>query len=283
MQFDNQLLTNIRREADGIIVAKLWPLSTSFIPLVTHGRKGNSLQEAACCRICKLYPPQAFGRGVQGRLGEILRPLLFFMALKANVYIDGFNFYYGCIKKTPYRWLNLSLFCQRMLPKNEIHRIRYFTALVTPRLGDPDQRTRQDTYLRALRTIPNLSIHLGSFLSNKVWMMRADGSGKVQVLKTEEKGSDVNLASYLLIDAYSSDCDIAVIVSNDSDLIFPIEHIKKHLGKMIGILNPHPSPSRELYALASFYKPIRHKALASSLFANELIDFHGKFHKPTSW
>ena len=73
-------------------------------------------------------------------------------------------------------------------------------------------------------------------------------------MKTEEKGSDVNLASYLLIDAYRSDCDVAVIVSNDSDLLFPIEHIKRHLGKVIGILNPHPLPSRELFPLANFYK-----------------------------
>ena len=154
---------------------------------------------------------------------------------------------------------------------------------MTPRPADPDQRRRQEVYLRALRVIPNLSIHLGSFLSKKAWMMRADGGGKVKVLKTEEKGSDVNLASYLLIDAYCSDCDVAVIVSNDSDLFFPIEHIKRHLGKVIGILNPHPLPSRELFPLANFYKPIRHKALASSLFANELTDSQGKFHKPASW
>lgn len=32
-------------------------------------------------------------------------------------------------------------------------------------------------------------------------MMRADGAGTIEVLKSEEKGSDVNLASYLLIDA----------------------------------------------------------------------------------
>ena len=206
------------------------------------------------------------------------------MPLKTNVYIDGFNFYYGCIKGTPYRWLDLSLLCRRLLPKARIHRIRYFTALVTPRPNDPGQRTRQEIYLRALRTIPNLSIHLGRFLASKVRMMKADGSGeKVKVLKSEEKGSDVNLASYLLIDAYLSDCDVAAIVSNDSDLIFPIQHIKEHLGKVIGILNPHPFPSRELFALANFYREIRQKAIASSLFANELIDSEGKFHKPASW
>ena len=205
------------------------------------------------------------------------------MALKTNVYIDGFNFYYGCTRKTPYRWLDLSLLCRTLLPKHQIHRIRYFTALVTPRPSDPRQRTRQEIYLRALRTIPNLSIHTGRFLASKVWMMRANGSGKVEVLKSEEKGSDVNLASYLLIDAYSSDCDVAVVVSNDSDLVFPIEHIKRHLGKVIGILNPHPQPSRELVPLANFYKSIRRNALASCLFANELTDSMGKFHKPASW
>jgi uncharacterized LabA/DUF88 family protein len=90
------------------------------------------------------------------------------------------------------------------------------------------------------------TIYFGSFLATKVRMRRADGHGFVKVLKSEEKGSDVNLASHLLIDCYLSDCDIAVIVSNDSDLVFPIEHVKQRLGKIIGIVNPHPRPSREL-------------------------------------
>jgi hypothetical protein len=78
-------------------------------------------------------------------------------------------------------------------------------------------------------------------------MKRADGPGYVRVLKSEEKGSDVNLASALLIDCYRGDCDIAVVVSNDSDLVFPIEHVKRYLGKIIGVVNPHKRPSRELF------------------------------------
>jgi uncharacterized LabA/DUF88 family protein len=137
------------------------------------------------------------------------------------------------VRKTPYRWLDLAALCSTMLTNNQINRIRYFTALVTPRPGDPQQRNRQEIYLRALRTIPNLTIHTGRYLSNKVWMMRANGSGKVEVLKSEEKGSDVNLASYLLIDAYRSQCDVAVIISNESDLVFLIEHIKQHVGNAV--------------------------------------------------
>jgi uncharacterized LabA/DUF88 family protein len=177
------------------------------------------------------------------------------MALKTNVYIDGFNLYYGCIHDTPHAWLDMSALCARLLPNNQINRIRYFTALVTPRPSDPQQRNRQEIYIRALRTIPNLTIYYGSFLATKPWMRRADGKGRVRVLKSEEKGSDVNLASHLLIDCFRSDCDVAVIISNDSDLVFPIEHVKKHLGKIIRIVNPRPS--RELLAVANFYKQIR--------------------------
>ncbi len=36
------------------------------------------------------------------------------------------------------------------------------------------------------------------------------GGGYAQVIKTEEKGSDVNLATQLLVDAYHDDYEIAV-------------------------------------------------------------------------
>ncbi len=205
------------------------------------------------------------------------------MALRTNVYVDGFNLYYGCVKDTVHRWLDSAALCKRLLPNNTINRIRYFTALVTPRPSDPQQRMRQEIYLRALRTIPNLTLYTGRFLASKVWMKRADGLGYVEVLKSEEKGSDVNLASSLLIDCYLSDCDVAVIISNDSDLVFPIEHVKRHLGKIIGIVNPHKRPSHELFAIANFYKSIRPKVLAACQFPNSLTDALGQFHKPPTW
>jgi len=39
---------------------------------------------------------------------------------RTYVYIDGFNFYYGCIRNTPYRWLHLFHFAGAMLPKNDV-------------------------------------------------------------------------------------------------------------------------------------------------------------------
>jgi hypothetical protein len=119
--------------------------------------------------------------------------------MRTNVYVDGFNLYYGALKGTPYRWLDLTRLFQFLLPKNEIRAIKYFTALVGARSDDPSKPVRQQSYLRALRTSPIVSVTLGHFLSHPVMMPLADSvGGKIQyakVLKTEEKGSDVNLAT----------------------------------------------------------------------------------------
>src|SRR5579885_3502200 len=118
--------------------------------------------------------------------------------IKTNVYVDGFNLYFGCVKGTPYKWLNIAELCRLSLPSHyEINRIRYFTALVRPRPGDPQQTARQQTFIRALLTIPNLSVHYGNFLESHVRMHlvapRPGGPNTALVVKTEEKGSDVNL------------------------------------------------------------------------------------------
>jgi hypothetical protein len=114
---------------------------------------------------------------------------------RADVYVDGFNLYYGCLKRTPYRWLDLHALCTRLLPKYNIHRIRYFTAIVKPRPNNPGTAQRQQAYLRALRAItPNLTIHLGKFLPSQVYMPVVNPPPlTILVHKTEEKGSDVNL------------------------------------------------------------------------------------------
>lgn len=207
-----------------------------------------------------------------------------FLYLKANIYIDGFNLYYGALKNTPYRWLDLAKLCRIMMPHDIIVQIKYFTALVNPRLTDPDQLTRQQTYLRALQTIPNLEIIYGHFLTHEIMMPLAPPqSGYAKVIKTEEKGSDVNLALHLLSDGYKNNYDVAVIVSNDSDLLSPIQFVKKELGKVIGVINPQKHPSKVLIANADFVKNIRKGVLAKSQFPASLTDSHGTFKKPSVW
>lgn len=204
-----------------------------------------------------------------------------------NVYIDGFNLFYGALKKTPYRWLDLENLCGFLLPSNEIGAIKYFTAKVSARPDDPDQPVRQQLYLRALGTLPKVSVHLGHFLTHKVMMPLAVPPGSppqyVKVVKTEEKGSDVNLATHLLHDAHMGRFDIAVVVSNDSDLLGPIRIVREELGKSVGALNPHKNPSRAMLPHLDFYKPIREGVLKVSQFPDTLTDARGSFTKPAAW
>jgi len=201
------------------------------------------------------------------------------------VYVDGFNLYYG-IRNTPYRWLNIRALCQLLLgASDDIVHIKYFTANVRGTPRDPGAPLRQQIYLRALRTIPGFSIHLGHFLVSYPRMpLRNPPPDFAEVIKTEEKGSDVNLATHLLTDGFLASYDTAVVLSNDSDLCPPIEMVKNQLRLPVGILNPHPhSPSKPLGRLATFYKEIRPGPLSASQFANPLTDGRGPFHKPGTW
>ena len=208
--------------------------------------------------------------------------------MKTIIYVDGFNLYYGAVKGTAYRWLDILKLCQLLLPKNQIVQIKYFTALVSARLNNPGQANRQQMYLRALRTIPNLEIIYGHFLEHEIMMPVANpapGAAKyIKVIKTEEKGSDVNIAAHLLNDGYKAGYQVGVIISNDSDLAEPIRLVRQELKLPVGILNPIPAhPSHELQKAATFMKPIRKGVLSASQFPPRLIDAVGEFHKPPSW
>lgn len=207
--------------------------------------------------------------------------------MKTIVYVDGFNLYYGAVKNTPYKWLNLSLLCNNLLPNFNIVKIKYYTARVKARPSDPGQPVRQQTYLRALQTIPDLEIVYGQFLQSTVRMMLAippkRGSKFAEVIKTEEKGSDVNIAAHMIHDAHLGQYDVAVIVSNDSDLAEPVRLVRHELNKTVGMLNPHRRPSYALKKHVKFIKPIRKGVLRVSQFPQTLQDASGTFHKPKKW
>ncbi len=205
----------------------------------------------------------------------------------ANIYVDGFNLYYGCLKDTPYRWLDLAKLCELLVPSQTINRIRYFTAPLLRRKDNAGQFQRQQIYLRALQTIPNLSIHFGYFLTSTVTMRLErplpGGSTSARVVKTEGKGTDVNIASHLLMDAFDRDCDTAVVISNDSDLIPAIRFVRERFGVSFWILNPHPKRSWALAEMSDVYRRIRRGPLSASQFPDRMQDADGAFTKPPGW
>ncbi|NQT67514.1 MAG: NYN domain-containing protein [Actinobacteria bacterium] len=206
--------------------------------------------------------------------------------MRTYIYIDGFNFYYLAVKKTPYKWLDFkSLFVKLLGQNHDISAIKYYTALVSG-IKDPQQPIRQQIYLNALQTyIPELSVHYGSFLTNKKWMPLVNPISNtkfVEVIKTDEKGSDVNLAVHLVNDAWKNYYDCAVIVSNDSDLYEAMRIVKDELNKLIGlIILPRGNPSVSLLNCANFKKAIRNNLLKNSQLPDPIPNTN--INKPATW
>jgi len=211
--------------------------------------------------------------------------------MRTFVYIDGFNLYYGAVKSTPYKWLDLkALFVNILQPYNKILAVKYYTAKVASRPDDLDAPNRQTIYLNALRAhIPEIQITRGHFLQSNVRMRLADPKPwqkkTVEVIKTEEKGSDVNIAVHLLNDAWLDAYDCAVVCSNDSDLSEALRLIRKQHNKRIVLVVPgDPAlrpPSIQLKRFANAVIQITEDHLKNSLLPNLIPGT--SIHKPPSW
>lgn len=87
---------------------------------------------------------------------------------------------------------------------------------------------RHKAYLSTMHTLVNLKIHYGKFLRHQVVMPDVNlPLSTVEVIKTEEKGSDVNFLVYLLNDAWKNRYDCAVWIRNDSDIAEAMRIVKK--------------------------------------------------------
>ena len=210
--------------------------------------------------------------------------------MRTALYIDGFNLYYRALKGTPYRWLDLLALGKRLVSaENRITLIRYFTARVIPNARKPDQHVRQDSYIQAIKAhISCLKIHEGQFYRHVIRMPLAhpvaSGPRTVDVIKTEEKGSDVNLSVHLVNDAWSDAFDVALVISNDSDLVEAVRLARKR-GKSVGVANPHAVDKMnfELYTASSFRRRIERKHLKVSQLPNSIMVGNKVISKPEKW
>ncbi|OYQ31324.1 hypothetical protein CHU93_04285 [Sandarakinorhabdus cyanobacteriorum] len=220
--------------------------------------------------------------------------------MRTFVYVDGFNLYYRLLQSDPsLKWLNILAMAQAALPKTaEIVRMRYFSARVSGR-RDRQAPGRQQAYLNALATLPGFEAHMGNFLTSSKfaelaqppefrprisWPANEPAPDVVKIIKTEEKGSDVNLASHLLMDSFRNSFEAAAVISNDADLIEPIRLATRELGKTVGLLTPVPSPNPRLREVASFVRHIERRHLSHAQFPDVIELPNGqRAQRPAEW
>ncbi len=216
---------------------------------------------------------------------------------RANVYVDGFNLYYGCLKGSKYKWLDLAKLSSHLLKENyEVSKIYYCTAKVVDFKRD-GVATRQGFYLNALRSLGNLEVIFGKFKKRQksVYidppldvLLQTGVSGAKPVKKSvfkgesfEEKGTDVNLATQLLIDLYENNFDTALIISNDTDYKMAVHQVRKK-GKKIFVVSSKLGcePDVELREVSS--KSTR-KLTESMLKECQFPELVGTIRKPKDW
>lgn len=215
--------------------------------------------------------------------------------MQTIVYIDGFNLYYGACRAPGRRWLDPLALAQRLLPNDEIVEVAYFTANIKRDLEDPGAQDRQRLYHRALRTIPNLEIFLGRYISKQVRGELVDPAPdelpKRTVLTYEEKGTDVNLATRLLLDGFNRRYESAAVISNDGDLKMPIQVVREELGLHVTVVNPVLHSKHRSAALSPDPLPINASFIRLSArdvtecqFPEQIVSPKGaRLIKPETW
>ena len=202
---------------------------------------------------------------------------------RTYIYVDGLNLYYRAAKLHNVKWLNILSLCEdKLMPDNNIIKIKYFTAMIG-RSFNEGGITRQQIYIRALRTIPNLEIIKGRFKQEtEKRPLASDPRTKVKVIIIREKGSDVNLAVSMVDDAHKDLYDVAIVVSNDGDLMGAIKAVRE-TGKIVGVICPSPEITESLKKAANFDRTLTRRDLVNAEFCKDLRDGNGNFRRPKEW
>jgi uncharacterized LabA/DUF88 family protein len=200
---------------------------------------------------------------------------------KVIAYVDGFNLYYGLRSKRWkwFYWLNIQEMAHRMLkPGQTLVGTKYFTSVVK---HPSAKHKRQATYLEALRTLSDLQIYFGHFLSDTVTCRRCGNSYQTY----HEKMTDVNIATELMSDAFRDGFDTALLISADSDLVGPIKSVLRLFSKKrVVVAFPPDRYSNQLKRVATAYTHIGRNVLSKSVFPNRVAKPDGfVLQRPASW
>ena len=211
------------------------------------------------------------------------------------IYIDGYNLYYGLLKGSKAKWLDLFALAKSLLnDTHEIIEVRYYTSIVKPSPYDAAAVERQNVYLQALSAMEVVKVISGFYSKHTALMppqrkacavCEESKDGYVRVMKLEEKRSDVNLAVDAVTDAALNKADSFVIITGDSDQTGTIEKIRRLFKKPVIVFDPHENECQHLKVAASYYKNIP-RDLPARCQLPDVIPVGTKghtIHRPPAW
>ena len=225
---------------------------------------------------------------------------------KTRIYVDGYNFYYGLLERSPYKWLNIGAFLSELVtsiqPSSSIDRIYFFTADVKARWASHGQRSVQSQahYLGAMRALDaRIKVLRGD---HDIRPKKApifdrdrrvvDRGNTVNIWHIEEKKTDVELGVHLVRDAIKGQIDQIVLVSNDTDHAPALKMAKTENPALItGVIFPvlkgsNRYPNTELAQLAAW---TRKRINSEELIRHQLPrtvpkpNGRGVYRKPIYW
>ncbi|MBX3728983.1 MAG: NYN domain-containing protein [Candidatus Sumerlaeia bacterium] len=199
------------------------------------------------------------------------------------VYVDGFNLYYGMREQfgRALMWLDLHALGRRLLKSGQqLEAVKYCTARIA---SPPDKVRRQGLYLDALATLPHLQILYGKYQKKTVSASSKLVSATIHT--AEEKMTDVQIASQMLLDAFTNRLDVALLVSNDSDLVPPIRIIRDHCPQVrVVCIFPRSRATSALKDVAHGYRHVDRSVLAQCQLPQTVTSPTGyEIVRPPEW
>ena len=213
-------------------------------------------------------------------------PRLFGEKMNTAVYIDALNLYYGCVRGTKWKWLDVGKAVEASIEAPmQVHKIKYFTARIDGRV-DQDAPRRQDVYLRAIRSHDaRVEIIEGKFKRHKKRYPEVNSGIPTSVWVPEEKGSDVNFCVHLLHDAWRDQFERAILVTNDSDMAEAIRLVRSQFpDKELVLLPPGVSrnPSKNFRQFVTSHFWITPNIIQNAQLPNPIIN-NPRLSKPEAW
>lgn len=159
--------------------------------------------------------------------------------MRTIAYVDGYNLYYGCVKHTPYKWLDLVALIGQILriqdPSSTLELVKYFTAPIRTKLATQGNAAghAQAAYHRALEARGRVEVHNGWYSLEPSTALRYEQDAppckadRVPVWRLEEKETDVSLALHMYSDALHNRCEQVILVTSDTDLRLALSLLKR--------------------------------------------------------